>query len=327
MMDWVLFKTFQKDGMQTLDVDASGSGGLSMFRRVLSGTHPALGGFVVLARDGESVRMKSVFVMFASPEAPARQRAWAAQHKGALLSVLPRMHLVLEVDDVNDLTEMSIAEKLVRSGGAHSAQQYDFAPCSLFKTDEQVTRHDEQDDEIEEDEDDVEEEEDEEEEEEEEEILLNSEMDITVGGLVVSGDCLVQWQNLKSPIKRVPHWAIFEYRSDWMLVVDAHSRGGFKDLIAHMDPASVQFAALSVPATDSAGSKRTKVVFIFYSPPAAKAKQRAIAANHKSVLLGGVMSGAHVVFEVDDLADISPNDVVLKLIASGGAHAASSFDL
>jgi hypothetical protein len=47
----------------------------------------------------------------------------------------------------------------------------------------------------------------------------------------------------------------------------------------------------------------------------------------QSVLLGGVLSGAHAVFEIDDLSDISVNDVVMKLIASGGAHAASTFDL
>lgn len=47
----------------------------------------------------------------------------------------------------------------------------------------------------------------------------------------------------------------------------------------------------------------------------------------KSILLGGVMSGAHAVFEIDDLADISANEVVLKLISSGGAHAATTFDL
>jgi len=47
----------------------------------------------------------------------------------------------------------------------------------------------------------------------------------------------------------------------------------------------------------------------------------------QSALLGGIFSGAHVVFEVDDMGDLCAEDVAKKLIASGGAHAASSFTL
>ena len=43
--------------------------------------------------------------------------------------------------------------------------------------------------------------------------------------------------------------------------------------------------------------------------------------------MGGVFAGAHVVFEAAALDDLSVRDVAAKLVASGGAHAASAFEL
>jgi len=74
-----------------------GAGGLAALRVALGKVTTGAGGFAVAATDGcGSVRVKRVFVLFASPLASARGRAAAAQSKGGLLGVMPA-HLVLEV--------------------------------------------------------------------------------------------------------------------------------------------------------------------------------------------------------------------------------------
>ena len=51
----------------------------------------------------------------------------------------------------------------------------------------------------------------------------------------------------------------------------------------------------------------------------------AIAAQQKGALSTSVLRGAHVTFEIESPADLSADLLVKKLIASGGAHAATSF--
>ena len=94
-----------------------------------------------------------------------------------------------------------------------------------------------------------------------------------------------------------------------------------------MPPGSVHLAFLRVVASDAFGSARVKLACVLHASNGADRRTRAAAANHKAPLLSSVFSGAHVVFEVGDVAELAASDIAAKLIASGGAHAASSFRL
>mmetsp|Transcript_82582 Transcript_82582/g.165027 ORF Transcript_82582/g.165027 Transcript_82582/m.165027 type:complete len:118 (-) Transcript_82582:225-578(-) len=113
------------------------------------------------------------------------------------------------------------------------------------------------------------------------------------------------------------------------LEVFGEGTGGLKELVAFMSslPTVVSFGCLAVPCSDSSGSQRLKLVTVLFSPPAATARQRATAANHKGALLSSVLLGTHLVLEVDDVGDLTAQAVVTRLIASGGAHAANSFSV
>ena len=117
--------------------------------------------------------------------------------------------------------------------------------------------------------------------------------------------------------------------------------GGLEDLISAMEKtgdesrsgraqSQVQYAALVVRARDAANSCRSKFVGIFYAPEAASPRAKAVAAQHRTTIMGSgslLIRGAHVEFEVQDLQDLTAAEIVQKLLASGGAHAASTFVL
>ena len=92
----------------------------------------------------------------------------------------------------------------------------------------------------------------------------------------------------------------------------------------------VQYAALCVRATDAAHSQRAKFVAVFHAPARASPRARAVAAQHRAAIMGNsslLMRGVHVEFEIQDLEDLTAEEIVRKLLASGGAHAASAFVL
>ena len=175
--------------------------------------------------------------------------------------------------------------------------------------------------------------------------------------MIVSGRCFDAWEYLIRDSVSVYRSAVAQSGSSWLILgyneplksgrlsgknamvkslwprleLKAIGRGGLNALLSTMaQPESevVQYAALSVLASDDAYSKRSKLVAIFYAPPGAAPRTRAIAAQHRSIIMGSsslLMRGAHVEFEIQDLKDLTAFEITKKLIASGGAHAASAF--
>lgn len=113
------------------------------------------------------------------------------------------------------------------------------------------------------------------------------------------------------------------------LTVTARGEGGRTECLAAItNDKEIKFGAFKVTAIDDRGSlvsKRTKFIVFFYRATGAGAMAKAKAGRHLG-LIETAFNGHHVLFQIDELWELSEAEIVRKLRASGGAHAPTGFD-
>eukprot|EP00694_Reclinomonas_americana_P004104 EC791486.1.p2 GENE.EC791486.1~~EC791486.1.p2 ORF type:complete len:149 (+),score=52.14 EC791486.1:23-469(+) len=115
----------------SLMVRQKGAGGLAAFKEHLPADEVAFGGFRCVGVDdrGSTVsrRNKFIFVSYVPPGAPVMKRARAGQHKGQVVDRAFRaVHVEVQIEQAEDLTEDDITTRLRASGGAHQPTHYEF---------------------------------------------------------------------------------------------------------------------------------------------------------------------------------------------------------
>jgi hypothetical protein len=76
-----------------------------------------------------SRRPKFIFIKYLPDSVPTMKRARAGGHKGAIKQVVDA-HIDVEIENISDLTEEVIIQKLRAAGGAHQPTSYEFSNYS-----------------------------------------------------------------------------------------------------------------------------------------------------------------------------------------------------
>jgi hypothetical protein len=126
-MGWV-FCTYSADGKK-LELKAKGGGGLKAFKAELGDElgWAAFRCYGVDKRGGlECKRPKFVNVQYKPEAASSIKKARMGSNKGAVKDVLKGTHLDIIVENLNDLAEATLIEKLQAATGAHKPNGYEF---------------------------------------------------------------------------------------------------------------------------------------------------------------------------------------------------------
>jgi len=123
---------------ESVEIVGSGGGGLSeCLRHASSDARVYWGGFRVVAIDEQrgvvSERPKRVFFMLAGPDTPLKQKARGLLDMGAIAEVLQQTHVSFKVESASELSERSVVEKLLLSGGAHRPNAWDFGDGRVLR--------------------------------------------------------------------------------------------------------------------------------------------------------------------------------------------------
>jgi len=124
---WVYCK--YSDDLKKLELQASGEGGLSEFKRQIGETM-AWGAFRcygVDKRGGTVVRRTKLVFVQVRPEAVSMiKRAKQTSHKGDVKEALTGTHVDIAVETLADLDEQDLIKKLQAATGAHKPNGYEF---------------------------------------------------------------------------------------------------------------------------------------------------------------------------------------------------------
>ena len=148
-----------------------------------------------------------------------------------------------------------------------------------------------------------------------------------VKGLSISDDISQIWQNIISDTNETT-WIVCEYDSSGKaLEMKATGTVGLSEFKAALGDqlAWGAFRCTAVDDRHNTTSKRPKFVFVQFMPPSAPAMRKAKMGSHKG-LLKGVFTGAHLDIMIDDVNDITENDLVKRLQAATGAHKPNGYE-
>jgi len=87
------------------------------------------------AVDDLSTRDKYVQINWIGPKVPAMKRSGALSYKQEAGNVFSGIGVFVDTNDTDDLSEKSLAGKLIGSGGAHKPHHYDFGDKQFSLTD------------------------------------------------------------------------------------------------------------------------------------------------------------------------------------------------
>eukprot|EP00753_Platysulcus_tardus_P017772 PLAT6501.3.p2 GENE.PLAT6501.3~~PLAT6501.3.p2 ORF type:complete len:149 (+),score=63.38 PLAT6501.3:78-524(+) len=113
------------------------------------------------------------------------------------------------------------------------------------------------------------------------------------------------------------------------VVVAGSGSGGRAELVENLDPSSVMFGgfrAVGVDDRKSCTSRRLKLVFLVWIGPDVPVMKRARAGTYKAAVSDWFV-GTHADFDVSEADDISEEAVSSVLMASGGAHKPSHYEM
>jgi len=132
-----LYCKYSED-LKTLDLQASGEGGLSDFKKQV-GDQMAWGAFRcygVDKRGGTEVRRtKFVFVQVRPEGVSTMKKAKQASHKANVKEVIGNTHIDVSIDTAADLDEQSLIKTLQSATGAHKPNGYEFDPGAFHEAD------------------------------------------------------------------------------------------------------------------------------------------------------------------------------------------------
>jgi len=133
---WI-YCAYSSDG-KNLELAQTGTGGLSEFKAALGETI-AWGGFRCYGVDQrgnlECKRPKFILVQHKPETAPAMKKAKQGSHKGEVKAALNGAHLDVTVENLDDLEEQRLIEKLQAATGAHKPNGYQFEEGIVLEAD------------------------------------------------------------------------------------------------------------------------------------------------------------------------------------------------
>ena len=104
--------------------------GFAELKKALDPSKIQHGVFKVLGVDDRgnvvATRPKIVSFVYVGHGVGALKRGQAGPQKDKLKKVFLGVHLEIQIDDLDDFTQVSVAQKLLASGGAHKPTHYDF---------------------------------------------------------------------------------------------------------------------------------------------------------------------------------------------------------
>lgn len=116
----------------TMNVMGEGRGGMAALRQFLETNFVdtvGVGLFRVTAVDDRGVtisfRTKLILVIFQGPKMPVMKRAKVASHNSVFAGEFSQ-NMVLQIDDLSDLSQENMERKLRAAGGAHQPTSFDF---------------------------------------------------------------------------------------------------------------------------------------------------------------------------------------------------------
>jgi hypothetical protein len=134
---WVVAE-YAADG-KSLQLQASGEGGMKEFKEQLSGDKLSWGAFRcwgVDKRGGtECKRTKFIFVQWMPEGVSQIKKAKMGSHKGAMKGALDGAHMDLLCESLDDFEEQGLMTKLQASTGAHKPNGYEFDEGVFLESD------------------------------------------------------------------------------------------------------------------------------------------------------------------------------------------------
>ena len=79
-------------------------------------------------RDQESKTVKFVFVAYTGPSVGGMARARVNTHKAAVKALMGNTHVDVQTDDMDDLSEAALTEKLKKASGANYVRRHASMP-------------------------------------------------------------------------------------------------------------------------------------------------------------------------------------------------------
>jgi hypothetical protein len=128
--------------------------------------------------------------------------------------------------------------------------------------------------------------------------------------------------------KSATAWLLAGYEGKNIILKQKGEGGRSECLAAIPDDTQLFFGAFKLNAIDNRGStisKRPKFVIFFYRAANAPSMAKAKAGRHMGAI-EQAFHGYHVMFQIDELHELSESEVVKKLRASGGAHQPTGYD-
>lgn len=136
-----------------------------------------------------------------------------------------------------------------------------------------------------------------------------------------------KWQEVVDD-KSDTAWVLAGYEGKKITVKGSGCGGRSECLAAITDDTAVFFGAFRLNAIDNRGSTvstRPKFCIFFYRAANAPSMQKAKAGRHMGAI-EQTFHGYHVMFQVDELHEMSEAEIVKKLRAAGGAHQPTGYD-
>ena len=124
---------YPEGNTNNLAFNSEGTGGMPEFMAELPTDEVIWGAFKVVGVDDRgntiSRRPKFIFIKYLPTTVPTMKRARAGGHKGAIKQIMDA-HIDLEIEEVSELSEEVVIQKLRQSGGAHAPNSYEFSAYS-----------------------------------------------------------------------------------------------------------------------------------------------------------------------------------------------------
>jgi hypothetical protein len=130
-LHWMVLRA--ADDGKSFSLTGSGNDGFDSFLSCLAAQEPGLFGGVLRLRavdnrgSVQSVRAKFLRVTTVSSALPMMKRARAASLKPELEKFFGSIHLNIDTDDLTTLNKLDVARALLRAGGAHTPNSFEFS--------------------------------------------------------------------------------------------------------------------------------------------------------------------------------------------------------
>eukprot|EP00615_Pteridomonas_danica_P007418 CAMPEP_0114352860 /NCGR_PEP_ID=MMETSP0101-20121206/18246_1 /TAXON_ID=38822 ORGANISM="Pteridomonas danica, Strain PT" /NCGR_SAMPLE_ID=MMETSP0101 /ASSEMBLY_ACC=CAM_ASM_000211 /LENGTH=203 /DNA_ID=CAMNT_0001493439 /DNA_START=41 /DNA_END=652 /DNA_ORIENTATION=- len=135
------------------------------------------------------------------------------------------------------------------------------------------------------------------------------------------------WQDILNESHETT-WFVAEYSEDGKTVEMKNSgTGGLAAFKENLGDALAWggFKCIAVDNRENTTSKRSKFVFVQYMPQAGPAMRKAKMGSHKGTLKS-ICTGAHLDIMIDNVEEITEDDLVKRLQAATGAHKPNGYE-